>query len=77
MVSSQYWNGVHGFMPDDVKKDEDGLHWEVWLIDRGDRQDVIPKSMYQIIGDINDKADVADPCWKYFRDKIKRKGSLM
>lgn len=25
VVSSQYWNGVHGSMPDDVKKDEEGL----------------------------------------------------
>lgn len=25
IVSSQYWNGVHGFMPNDVQKDEEGL----------------------------------------------------
>lgn len=25
VVSSQYWNGVHGFTADDVKKDEEGL----------------------------------------------------
>ena len=25
IVSSQYWNGVHGFTPEDVKKDEEGL----------------------------------------------------
>lgn len=25
IVSSQYWNGVHGFKPDDVMKDEEGL----------------------------------------------------
>lgn len=25
VVSSQYWNGVHGFTPDDVKKDAEGL----------------------------------------------------
>lgn len=25
VVSSQYWNGVHGFTPEDVKKDEEGL----------------------------------------------------
>ena len=25
VVSSQYWNGVHGFTPDDVKKDGEGL----------------------------------------------------
>lgn len=25
VVSSQYWNSVHGFTPDDVRKDEEGL----------------------------------------------------
>lgn len=25
VVSSQYWNQVHGFTPDDVRKDEEGL----------------------------------------------------
>jgi multimeric flavodoxin WrbA len=25
VVSSQYWNGVHGFTPDDVRKDVEGL----------------------------------------------------
>lgn len=25
VVSSQYWNIVHGFTPDDVKKDKEGL----------------------------------------------------
>ena len=25
VVSSQYWNGVHGFTPDDVRQDEEGL----------------------------------------------------
>ena len=25
IVSSQYWNGVHGFTPHDVRKDEEGL----------------------------------------------------
>lgn len=24
-VGSQYWNQVHGYMPDDVRKDEEGL----------------------------------------------------
>ncbi len=25
VVSSQYWNQVHGYTPDDVRKDEEGL----------------------------------------------------
>ena len=39
IVSSQYWNGVHGFTPDDVIKDEEGLqtmrtlgHNMAWLL---------------------------------------------
>lgn len=39
VVSSQYWNGVHGFTPDDVRKDEEGLqtmrtlgHNMAWLL---------------------------------------------
>ena len=25
IVASQYWNSVHGFTPDDVRKDKEGL----------------------------------------------------
>ena len=25
VVASQYWNSVHGFTPDDVRKDKEGL----------------------------------------------------
>ena len=25
VASSQYWNSVHGFTPEDVRKDEEGL----------------------------------------------------
>jgi len=25
VASSQYWNSVHGYTPDDVRKDEEGL----------------------------------------------------
>lgn len=25
VVSSQYWNSVHGYTPEDVEKDEEGL----------------------------------------------------
>ena len=39
IVSSQYWNGVHGFTPEDVRKDEEGLqimrtlgHNMAWLL---------------------------------------------
>ncbi|MDE6742251.1 MAG: NAD-dependent epimerase/dehydratase family protein [Lachnospiraceae bacterium] len=43
-----------------VKRLVEELHWEVWLINRGNRQNVVPKGVHQIIADINDEADVAD-----------------
>ncbi len=33
--------------------------WEVWLLNRGNRKDVVPEGVNQIIADINDEADVA------------------
>ena len=36
------------------------LHWEVWLINRGSRNNVVPEGVHQIIADINDEAAVAD-----------------
>lgn len=50
IVGSQYWNQVHGFTPDDVRKDEEGLQtmrtlaqnmaWLLKNIDEGRRQGV-------------------------------------
>ena len=34
--------------------------WEVWLLNRGNRQAVVPAGVKQIIADIHDEADVAD-----------------
>ncbi|MCM1243065.1 MAG: NAD-dependent epimerase/dehydratase family protein [Roseburia sp.] len=36
------------------------LKWEVWLINRGNRKNVVPESVHQIIADINNETDVAD-----------------
>ena len=46
IVSSQYWNQVHGFTPEDVRKDEEGLQtmrtlgrnivWLIKLIEKGE-----------------------------------------
>ena len=36
------------------------LHWEVWLINRGNRNHVVPEGVHQIIADINDEAAVAE-----------------
>ena len=34
--------------------------WEVWLINRGNRKEVVPEGVHQIIADMNDEADVAE-----------------
>ena len=36
------------------------LGWEVWLLNRGTRADVLPEGVHQIIADIHDEADVAE-----------------
>lgn len=35
------------------------LHWEVWLINRGNRKGVVPDEVHQIIANIHDEEDVA------------------
>ena len=34
--------------------------WEVWLINRGNRKQIVPEGIHQIIADINDEQDVAE-----------------
>ena len=51
VVPSQYWNQVHGFTPDDVRKDEEGLQtmrtlatnmvWLLQSIEAGKKQGVV------------------------------------
>lgn len=36
------------------------LQWEVWLLNRGNRNNVIPEGVHQIIADIHDEADVSE-----------------
>ena len=50
VVSSNYWNGVHGFTPDDVRKDEEGMQtmrqlgrnmaWLLHCIDAGKKANI-------------------------------------
>ena len=35
------------------------LHWEVWLLNRGNRMRAVPEGVRSIVADINDEADVA------------------
>lgn len=34
--------------------------WEVWLLNRGNRKEVVPEGIHQIIADINNEQDVAE-----------------
>ena len=43
-----------------VKRLVEELNWEVWILNRGNRNHVLPEGVHQIIADINDEADVAD-----------------
>ena len=36
------------------------LGWEVWLVNRGNRSDVVPEGVHQIIADVNDEAGLAE-----------------
>ena len=39
-----------------VKRLAEDLGWEVWLLNRGNRSDVVPKGVHQIVCDISDEA---------------------
>lgn len=43
-----------------VKRLAEELHWEVWLINRGSRKNVVPNGVHQIIADINDEELIAE-----------------
>ena len=43
-----------------VKRLVEELHWEVWLLNRGNRKNVLPDGAHQIIADINDEDTVAE-----------------
>ena len=43
-----------------VKRLVEELHWEVWLLNRGNRKNVLPEGVHQITADINDEDTVAE-----------------
>lgn len=43
-----------------VKRLVEELHWEVWLLNRGNRQGVIPEGVRQITADIKNEEDIAE-----------------
>ena len=44
--------------------------WEVWLLNRGNRNQVLPEGVHQIIADINDEAAVAEKLKDQFFDVV-------
>lgn len=44
--------------------------WEVWLLNRGSRKDVVPGNVHQIIADINDETAVAEQIADLFFDVV-------
>lgn len=43
-----------------VKRLVSELNWDVWLLNRGNRNDVLPDGVHPIIADINDEEDVME-----------------
>ena len=43
-----------------VKRLAQELHWEVWVMNRGNRNNILPEGVHQIIADINDEEAVAE-----------------
>ena len=48
---------------------EDPL-WEVWLLNRGNRTDVIPEGVHQIIADINNESDIMEKLKGLYFDTV-------
>ena len=48
---------------------EDPL-WEVWLLNRGNRKEVVPEGVHQIIADINNEEDVREKIKDLFFDSV-------
>lgn len=43
-----------------VKRLAQELNWEVWLLNRGNRNHVIPEGVHQILADVNNEQDVSE-----------------
>ena len=48
---------------------EDPL-WEVWLLNRGNRKEVVPEGVHQIIADINNEEDVREKIKDLYFDSV-------
>ena len=53
-----------------VKHLAERTDWEVWLLNRGSRNRVIPEGVHQIVADINDEAAVAEKLKGLFFDTV-------
>lgn len=53
-----------------VKRLVNELHWEVWILNRGNRNEVLPEGVRHIVADINDEPDVADKIKDLYFDTV-------
>ena len=53
-----------------VKRLVTELNWEVWLLNRGNRNHVLPEGTHQIIADIHNEEDVAEKIKDMFFDVV-------
>ena len=44
--------------------------WEVWLLNRGNRKDVVPEGVHQIVADIHDEKAAAEKLDGMFFDTV-------
>ena len=53
-----------------VKRLVNELDWDVYVLNRGNRNDVLPDSVHQIVADINDEADVLNKLGDLIFDSV-------
>ena len=53
-----------------VKRLVNELDWDVYVLNRGNRNDVLPESVHQIVADINDEADVLNKLGDLIFDSV-------
>lgn len=53
-----------------VKRLAEELRWDVWLLNRGNRQSVVPEGVHQIIADVHNEQDTAEKLKGMFFDTV-------
>ena len=53
-----------------VRRLADDPGWDVWVLNRGNRADILPEGVHQIVADINDEEAVKEKLSDYFFDCV-------